>query len=109
MSHVAEEQDSRKLVSYIIEGTVEDTTTYPPGFELVDVEEFVLIGEVRAMYGVGSREPVDKISGRNERQDIRRVDERYVSFHSIDDVEVVEVAEQASGPFEGEESESNEE
>jgi hypothetical protein len=96
-----EEQTSRRLVSYIIEGTVDDTTAYPPGFKLVNVEEFVLFGQVEALYGAGCADPLDTVLERNERQDIRQVDEKYVSFQSIEEVEIVKVSESAAGPFEG--------
>jgi len=84
---------------YVIRGTVKDITSYPPGFLLEEVEEYIEKSNVHLMYGHGSTEPVDATEGSQAKQTLREVDEKYVSFSSIEEVERAKAGDSATEPF----------
>jgi len=85
--------------SHIIRGTVTDVSSFPPGFLLEDVEEYVELSDLSLMFGVGSNEPQGKAEGVKGKQTLREIDEKYVSFSAIDELERAEAADSASEPF----------
>jgi hypothetical protein len=92
--------------SYVIEGTVADVSSYPPGFLMKDVEEYIVLSDANMMFGVGSTEPVDVVGGSEGKMVLREIDEKYVSFDSIEELERSEIAEQATEPFRDEDDNS---
>ena len=85
--------------SYIIRGTVADVTSFPPGFLLEDVEEYVELSDLSLIFGVGSQEPQGKAEGVKGRETLREIEEKYVSFSAIDELETAEAANSAIEPF----------
>jgi hypothetical protein len=83
----------------VIEGTVESVQSHPPGFLLNDVEEYVVFSDVSVLWGIGSTEPQDYAPGPEGRQTLREVDEKYVSFSIIEELETLDSAENAVEPF----------
>jgi len=85
--------------SHIIRGTVTDVTSFPPGFLLKDVEEYVELSDIHLMFGAGSKKPQGAAEGVMGKQTLREVDEKYVSFSAIDELERAEAADSATEPF----------
>jgi len=88
-----------KQNTHVIEGTVEDVTSYPPGFLLTDVEEYVILSDASLLFGVGAAEPLDTAGGVSGKQVLREIEEKYVSFDAIEELERAEIAEEATEPF----------
>ncbi|WP_373190016.1 hypothetical protein [Halolamina sp.] len=84
---------------FVIRGKVKDITSYPPGFLLEEVEEYIEMSEVNLLHGWNPTEPADAKEGTQAKQTLREVDEKYVSFSSIEEVERAESAESAIEPF----------
>ncbi|WP_232687185.1 hypothetical protein [Halobacterium zhouii] len=82
---------------YIIEGTVSNVTSYPPGFLLTEVEEYVQFRDTEISLSAGNI--MDAIAGVNDKQVLREVDEKYVSFDAIEEIEPKGASEAASIPF----------
>jgi hypothetical protein len=89
--------------SHIIRGTVSDVTSFPPGFLLKDVEEYVELSDIHLMFGTGSKKPQGAAEGVMGKQTLREIDEKYVSFSAIDELETAEAADSATEPFRGDE------
>jgi len=85
--------------THIIRGTVSDVTSFPPGFLLEDVEEYVELSDLSLLFGMGSTEPQDVAEGIQGKQTLRKVDEKYVSFNAIEELEPAEAADSAIEPF----------
>lgn len=85
--------------THVIRGTVSDVTSFPPGFLLEDVEEYVELSDVSLMFGAGSHKPQGKAPGIKGKETLREIDEKYVSFSAIDELERAEVADSAMEPF----------
>jgi hypothetical protein len=85
--------------SHIIRGTVADITSFPPGFLLEGVEEYVELSDVSLMFSVGSKKPQGAAEGVMGKQTLREIDEKYVSFSAIDELETAEAADSATEPF----------
>jgi hypothetical protein len=85
--------------SHIIRGTVADVTSFPPGFLLEDVEEYVELSDIHLMFGAGSKKPQGAAEGVMGKQTLREIDEKYVSFSAIDELETAEAADSATEPF----------
>jgi len=85
--------------THIIRGTVTDVTSYPPGFLLEEVEEYVELSDLNLHFGMGSKEPQGFSEGVTGKQTLREVDEKYVSFNSIDELERAEAADSATEPY----------
>jgi len=90
--------------TYIIRGTVSDVTSFRPGFLLEDVEEYVELSDAKLMWGAGP-EPIDAVEANKGKQTLREIDEKYVSFNAIDELERAEVADTAKEPFRDDEEE----
>jgi hypothetical protein len=78
---------------HITRGTVKSVIDEPAGFILEDVGQILEEGVVnRKKYGSGGEEifPVDSSDMK-----LREVEEKFVSFSSIDEIELTEVAESA--------------
>jgi len=89
--------------SHIIRGTVADVMSFPPGFLLEDVEEYVELSDIHLMFGIGSKKPQGAAEGVMCQQTLREIDEKYVSFSAIDELETAEAADSATEPFRDEE------
>lgn len=84
--------------THVIRGTVKDVTSFPPGFLLEDVEEYIEISNLNLQFGM-EIEPVGVSEGTAGRQTLREIDEKYVSFNSINQIERAEAADSAIEPF----------
>lgn len=85
--------------THVIRGTVKKVTSFPPGFLLSDVEEYIEFSDVHLMFGAGSTEPQAAAQGNEGKQTLREVDEKYVSFNSINQIEPASAADSAVEPF----------
>ena len=79
-----------QLVAYVIEGEIDDVLSFPPGFRLTDVEQYIKRKKVENMYGFEDSQPLDTLEQPVETTDLRSVDDKFVSFSSIDQVEWVD-------------------
>lgn len=84
--------------SHVIRGTVTDVTSFPPGFLLEDVEEYVELSDVSLKFH-GSKKPQETMEGMMGKQTLREIEEKYVSFSAIDELERAEMADSATEPF----------
>lgn len=95
-----EEQGSDfSQTSYIIKGTIEDVMSYPPGFLLSEVEEIVTMSAFELLFGAGTTEALDIQGGPEAFEVIREIDEKFVSFDIIEQLERRENVENAVEPF----------
>lgn len=102
-SHSIDRENSRgssfRQTTYIIKGEVKDVKSFPPGFLLTDVEEILHMSDFGVLFGPDSTTP-ENLSERSQAQEtIREIDEKFVSFDSIDEVERGENVERAEEPF----------
>jgi len=74
--------------SYIIEGTIDDVLPLPPSFKLRDVKQYMRYREIGLLFGAGSPEIQDSDTIKDFKTQFRKVDERYISFSSIDNLEL---------------------
>jgi len=51
------------------------------------------------MFGMGSHKPQGTAEGVKGKQTLRRIEEKYVSFNAIDELETAEAADSATEPF----------
>ena len=84
---------------HVVRGTVEDVVSFPPGFHLTDVEEYVELSDASLLFGMSSTEPQGVAEGNRGKQILREVDEKFISFSSIEQVELGDVADSATEPF----------
>ena len=99
LQHGSEKRGKIRQTSYITRGTVSNVLSVPPGFILKDVEEAVVISDLSMMFGMGSTEVQDVVPTSEGEQVVRKVEEKFVSFSSIDELEKAEHAENAEEPF----------
>lgn len=97
--HALDPQDQYEQSSYLIRGTVSDVLSLPPGFVLVDVREMVSVSKVSVMWGPDSTEPLDTVPGHNAEEVVREVDEKFVAFSKIEELEKAEHYDNATEPF----------
>jgi hypothetical protein len=94
-----EKRGKIQQTSYITKGTVSKVLSLPPGFVLEDVEEVVAVSDFSMMFGAGSTKP-QAISPTTEgEQVVREVDEKFVAFSAIEELESAEDANNAKEPF----------
>jgi hypothetical protein len=96
------ESDDRGKIqqnTHVIRGTVSDVTSFPTGFLLEDVEEYVELSDLSLMFGLGSKYPQGAAEGIKGKETLREIDEKYVSFSAIDELERAEAADSATEPF----------
>jgi hypothetical protein len=91
----------------IIQGTVSDVMSFPAGFRLTDVREYVYTRDYSEVHSMGSLEYELRIANIGENE-VRRVDEKFVSFDSIEELEWADNAEEATNPLIDEYRESQE-
>ena len=98
--NVGERGDRGKIRqnSHIIKGTVADVTSFPPGFLLNEVEEYVTMSDVSLKFH-HSNKPQEAVEGVKGKQTLRKIDEKYVSFNAIEELETAEAADSATEPF----------
>jgi len=84
------DDDDILLVTYVIEGEIEDVLSFPPGFRLVDVEQYVERKKVKNIYSPEGPQPADTLEHPVEITDLRSVDDKFISFSSIDQIEWVD-------------------
>lgn len=81
-----------RRVTHVIEGTIDDVMSNPPGFMLVDVEERVERVESKGV-GPGNMGESDGIlHGHNNVTDVRSIDRKFISFDAIDELELADDA-----------------
>ena len=86
-------------ITHVIRGTVTDVTSFPTGFLLENVEEYIELSDLSLMFGLGSTKSQATAEGIEGKQTIREIDEKYVSFGSIEEIETAEAADSAREPF----------
>lgn len=85
--------------THVIEGNVKDVTSYPPGFLLKNVEEYLLFSDAEMKFSRDPKAPVRTDEGIKAKEILREIDEKYVSFDAIEELERADIAEEASEPF----------
>ena len=85
--------------THVIRGTVCDVTSFPTGFLLEDVEEYIELSDLSLMFTSASTKPQSTIGQVEGKQTIREIDEKYVSFNAIEELERAEAADSAREPF----------
>jgi len=88
-----------KQTSYVTRGTVSRVLSLPPGFVLEDVEEVVVVSDFSMLFGAGSTEIQDISPSAEGEQVVREVDEKFVAFSAIEELERAEVTDTAKEPF----------
>lgn len=85
---------NQAFIIYTIRGTVSEVSGLPPGFILEDVEERVEERRVSTFQPASSTSGIPK-EATEVAMSPRRVDEKFVSFSSIEELELTEVREGA--------------
>ena len=94
-------ENSRQAIqqtSYVVEGEIKKVMSVPPGFLLKDVTEYTYLSDYGIFSELGEME-FRVHEDQYRRQNIREVDEKFVSFDSIEQLEKAEHAEDAVEPF----------
>lgn len=73
--------------------------SYPPGFRLTEVEELVAVSDFSLLFGAGSTEILDVGPAGKGMRIIREIDEKFVSFDAIQQVEWGKHVETATEPY----------
>jgi hypothetical protein len=82
---ITRKPDGVEFTAFVIQGEIDSVVSAPAGFQLQDVEEFVeYYRQTNTRLKSGGR---DTHSFETARDDIRTVDEKFVSFSSIDQME----------------------
>jgi len=85
--------------TYIIRGEIKDVRSYPPGFLLNDVKEIIHVSDFEITYGADTTTS-EKILGVNQTgEELRTIDEKFVSFDEIQQIERVTDVESADEPY----------
>mgnify|MGYP006277775923 CR=1 FL=1 len=106
-SHSIERDEPRgskfSHTTYIIKGNIKDVKSFPPGFLLTEVEEMVHMSDFGVRF-VGTNS--DRVTeGRHAQETVRTIDEKFISFNSINELERGEHVEKAEEPFRRENTE----
>lgn len=84
--------------AYVIEGTIEEVVSFPPGFHLTNVGEYVerarrdMSRQSHHLHEMG-----EEWSYKPDKQGIREIDKKFVSFRDIDQLEFPEHEEEENG------------
>jgi len=85
--------------SYITRGTISRVLSLPPGFVLEDVKEVIVLSDLEMLFGPDATE-VEKVKPTSEgEQIVRTVDEKFVAFSAIEELEKAEHADNSREPF----------
>lgn len=97
-SEIGPSSESIKQTTYVVRGTVDDVMSFPPGFRLRDVEEYIEVRDysILSSAGLGRYDSPAIVPG--GRVYVREVDEKFVSFDSIKHLESGEEADNAQHP-----------
>ena len=96
-----EDEHNRRGVqqtSHVVEGEIKKVMSVSPGFLLKNVTEYIYLSDYE-MFSAAAEFEYQTYEGQYSRQNIREVDEKFVSFDSIEQLEKVEHAEEAVEPF----------
>lgn len=80
-----------------IEGTIDKVMLFPAGFKLINVKERYKVSNYSMLYIDGQPEPVTAAMGRKEIV-VREVNEKIVSFSSIEQLEFKDCHDEAIEP-----------
>ena len=81
--------------SFLIQGTIDEVMSFPPGFRLVDVKESVVNDDYVEKY---TTEPPVLSYYSQGSYTLREVDSKFVSFNAIEELEWAKDAEEAVFP-----------
>jgi len=102
-SHSIERQDgvgsSFSQSTYIIRGEIKDVRSYPPGFLLRDVKEILHISDFEITYGADTPTSEDIWGVKQSGEELRTIDEKFVSFDEIQEIERIKDVESADEPY----------
>lgn len=87
-----------KLTNYIIEGDIDDVMSFPPGFRLKNVEEYVDMANYEYIVANGFLTTEGKIRLRDN-SPIKEIEEKFVSFDSIEQIERLEHHKEITEPL----------
>lgn len=106
-SHSLGREDSGRSsfnqTTFIIKGTIDDVKSFPPGFLLNNVEEMVHMSDFEILFGAGTTLGQDIQGAAQSRETIRKIDQKFISFDSINEIERGVHVESAEEPFREEE------
>lgn len=81
--------------TYLVRGEVEDVMSFPRGFRLRNVTEYVVNDDYRESVVGGNQQLSPKINGTHN---VREINRKFVSFDSIEELEWAEDAEEETRP-----------
>lgn len=99
LERVSEGEYQFSRTTFSIHGTVKDVLSLPPGFVLTDVQEKMSYSHVTFRQRQNQTKPSSVHGGNEGEQVLREVDEKFVVFSAIEELERAENTESAHEPF----------
>lgn len=103
--HSIERKDASRSsfgqTTFIIRGEIDDVKSFPPGFLLKDVEEVIQVSDFELLFTAGTTASEDIRGEAKCEHVLRTIDEKFVSFDSIDQVEMGSKVDSAEEPYRG--------
>jgi hypothetical protein len=87
-----------KITNYVIEGDIDDVMSFPPEFRLKNVREYLDMADYSlSKYSSG----VDAVPGvkLDDEETVKKIDEKFVSFSSIEQIERMKHRDGMSEPI----------
>lgn len=101
--HTLDREDERgtgfKQTNFVVEGTVDDVMSFPPGFLLTDVVESVQMSDFSMSFTANSTKMYSTHPGPQGQQETRRIEQKFVAFDAIEELELAESSDDAVEPF----------
>jgi hypothetical protein len=87
-----------RQISYVIEGEIDDVMSFPPGFGLIDVTEYIYMSFFLSTAMHGEPELMNNAT-HYSKQNVREIGRKFVAFDAIEQIEWVEDADEAIEPL----------
>jgi hypothetical protein len=87
-----------RQTSYVIEGKIEAVMSFPPGFRLCNVTEYIYTSFFESTQLHEEPELMNTATHYN-RQNTRKIDQKFVSFDAIEQIERAKDADEAAEPL----------
>jgi hypothetical protein len=100
-SYKTKQADGREEIERFVSGvsgTISDVRSVPPGFLLEDVTEYIYLSEI-GKFDPSTRQRSEAHEGWYLREGVRSVDQKFISFDEVSELEMLEDAENAEEPF----------
>ena len=82
-------EEQVRLTNYIIEGDIDDVMSFPPGFRLKNVEEYIDMTNYEYTVTNAFLDVEGKVRLRDD-SPVKEIEEKFVSFDSIEEIERLE-------------------